>query len=217
MVPSAVEAEPGGPETVGVLTEYCSWGCDPTSRDDEALASNSHAAANMSKIRVLIVDDHSVVREGLKALLASDPNIQTVGEAVDGNEAIGKAAETKPDVILMDVAMPGMNGRIATVKIRRSLPNVKILVLSSYRDEEMVREMVFAGAVGFLVKNACADDLLQAVHGAVRGESSFSPCVEEQFSSEKQRESMTMLFRKLGAGGFSGSGEGPPGKSVLSR
>lgn len=175
------------------------------------------AAFGMRKIKVLIVDDHCVVREGIKALLRSDPDIETVAEAADGNEAVTKASETKPDVILMDVAMPEMNGRIAAVKIRRSLPNVKILVLSSYRDEELIREMVFAGAVGFLVKDTCANDLLKAVHGAVKGESSFSPCVKEQFSVEKQRESMAMLFRKLGAGSFSGSGESRPAKTVSSR
>jgi DNA-binding NarL/FixJ family response regulator len=168
----------------------------------------------MRKIRVLIVDDHCVVREGIKALLKSDPDIEAVAEAADGNEAIAKAIETNPDVILMDVAMPGMNGRIASVKIRRALPNVKILALSSYRDEELVREMVFAGAVGFLVKDACANDLLKAVHGVVKGESSFSPSVEAQFSREKQRESMAMLFKNLAAGG--GSGVSRPEKPVFS-
>jgi NarL family two-component system response regulator LiaR len=151
----------------------------------------------MRKIRVLIVDDHFIVREGMKALIRSDPDIEIVGEAGDGEEAIARATETKPDVILMDVAMPIMNGRVAAVKIRRAVPEAKILVLSSYQDEELVREMVFAGAVGFLVKQTCGDDLLRAIRGAMEGESSFSPCIVEQFSQEKQQESTANLLTNL--------------------
>jgi DNA-binding NarL/FixJ family response regulator len=143
------------------------------------------------KTRVLIVDDHQIVREGLKALLECDEQVEIVGEAADGNEAVRKAQESKPDVVIMDVAMPVMNGRVAATKIRQNLPNAKIVVLSSYYDDDCVREMVFAGAAGYLVKQSCGNEVLQAIHAARKGESTFSRCIMERFRHEKQREHIT--------------------------
>jgi len=145
----------------------------------------------MRQIRVLIVDDHKVVREGLKVLLECDEEMTVVGEAENGEEAIAIAAQTNPDVIIMDVSMPLMNGRVATIKLRQSVPAAKVLVLSTYHDDDLVREMAFAGAAGFLVKQSTGEDLLTAVRAVMKNESSYSPCIMERFRRAKQREEMT--------------------------
>jgi len=145
----------------------------------------------MRKIRLLIADDHQIVREGLKILLESDQALEVVAEAENGEEAIANAQETRPNVVIMDIAMPVMNGKIATVKIRKSVPKAKVVVLSSYHDDDLVRQMVFAGATAFLVKQSCGEDLLKAVHAAMKGDSQFSPCIMHQFQHEKQREKIT--------------------------
>src|SRR4051812_38179809 len=123
----------------------------------------------MIKIRVLIVDDHQIVRDGIRTLLEADSAIEVVGEAADGAEAILRAEQTKPDVILMDVSMPIMNGRIATSHILKRAPRTKVLVLSTYKDDDFIREMVFAGASGYLLKQGCAEDLLKAIRAVCKG------------------------------------------------
>src|SRR4051794_36865867 len=104
----------------------------------------------MQTIKVLIVEDHAVVREGLKALVRAGSDMQVVGEAEDGVVAVKMAQKIRPDVILMDVAMPRMNGLEATKKIMRCLPRTKVLVLSSYTDHDLVKELLAAGATGYL-------------------------------------------------------------------
>jgi DNA-binding NarL/FixJ family response regulator len=131
----------------------------------------------MAQIRVLIVDDHTLVREGLTALLKLEQEIEVVGEASDGLEAIRKADQLKPNVILMDIAMPGLGGLEATVEIKKDHPETKILVLSQYDDKEYISRLLKAGASGYLLKKAMGAELLGAIRAVARGESYLYPTV----------------------------------------
>ncbi len=117
----------------------------------------------MSKIRVLIVDDHAIVRDGLVSLLARRKDIEVVGQAADGRQGIEAAHALLPDVILMDIAMPGMNGLEATKEIRKALPGIRVLVLTQYESKEYVLPLVRAGAAGYLAKRARGEELVNAI------------------------------------------------------
>lgn len=150
----------------------------------------------MKKIAVLLVDDHMVVRQGLRALLAAEADIEVVGEAEDGRQAVTLARQTSPDVIVMDVAMPHLNGLEATRQIARNLPSARVLVLTSYSDEECVAQLMEAGAAGYLVKQAAASDLPRAIREIRRGNAFFSPAV-----GKRQREREIERFNDDGAQG----------------
>jgi len=123
------------------------------------------------RIKVLVVDDHTVVREGIHALLGLQRDMQVVGEAVDGEEAVEKAHQLLPDVVLMDIVMPGMNGLEATQQIRKRSKQVKVLMLSQYDDEENIVASDQAGALGFIPKGSASSELLLAgIRAAGRGE-----------------------------------------------
>ncbi len=138
-------------------------------------------------IRLLLVDDHPVVRKGTRDLLDGETDFQVVGEAGSGEEAILKARELTPDVILMDVSMPGMNGIEATKQIKAFRPQQNVLVLTSYDDDAYVFALLEAGAAGYLLKNASEDELLGAVRAVAAGESALHPSVArkvlERFST----------------------------------
>lgn len=134
----------------------------------------------MGKIRVLIVDDHTILRQGVKALLDNQEGIQVVGEAQDGREALKITDEVKPDVILMDIAMPGLNGLEATRRIRKKHPQTKILVLTMYTNEEYISQIFKAGANGYLVKETAYDDLVSAIHAVQSGEAFMSPSISRK-------------------------------------
>ncbi|MBI2216900.1 MAG: response regulator transcription factor [Candidatus Rokubacteria bacterium] len=123
----------------------------------------------MAKIRVLIADDHAILRDGIRALLALSSDIEVVGEAADGREAIDQCRRLDPDVILMDVAMPGLGGLEATLEIRRENPRVKILVLTQYEDREYARRFLAAGVSGYVLKKAAASDLQSGIRAAHAG------------------------------------------------
>ncbi len=126
-------------------------------------------------IKVLLVDDHTVVRSGLGAVLLASEDLQLVGEAGDGEEAIRCCEKTQPDVILMDLLMPKMDGVTATKIIKERWPGVKIIALTSFKEKEYVEGALKAGATGYLLKNITAAELLSAIHGAVAGRPSLSP------------------------------------------
>ncbi len=128
-------------------------------------------------IRVLLADDHQIVREGLRALLESDDGIEVVGEAADGRQAIEMARKLSPDVLVLDIVMPRLNGLEALRHIRSQCPKTKVLLLSSYNDEEFLRRSVSAQAAGYLLKESAAADLLQAIRQVFRGEPAFSPSI----------------------------------------
>jgi NarL family two-component system response regulator LiaR len=131
----------------------------------------------MENIRVLIADDHAIVREGLRTLLAGERGMELVGEAADGEEARRQALALKPDVILMDLVMPGQDGLTAIREIRRVNPDARILVLTSFAEDDKVFPAIKAGAIGYLLKDSLPDDLLKAIRDVHRGESSLHPSI----------------------------------------
>jgi NarL family two-component system response regulator LiaR len=126
-------------------------------------------------IRILIVDDHAVVRQGLKMFLALDDELEVVGEAANGEEAIRRAHELAPDVVLMDLLMPQMDGIAATEVIRRELPDVEVIALTSVLEDKAVFGAVRAGAIGYLLKDTQADELCRAIKAAAAGQVQLSP------------------------------------------
>ncbi len=125
--------------------------------------------------RILIADDHSVVRQGLKMFLALDPELEVVGEASDGAEAVRLARDLNPDVVLMDLLMPVMDGITATQTIRKELPDVEIIALTSVLEDASVVSAIRAGAIGYLLKNTQADELRRAIRAAADGQVQLSP------------------------------------------
>ena len=123
----------------------------------------------MAAVRVLIVDDHAIVRDGIRALLAVDKDVQVVGEAGGGREAIELARRLAPDVIVMDIAMPDLGGLEATLEIRKERPDARIVVLSQYGDASYVRRFLKAGVSGYVLKKAAGADLVAAIHSVARG------------------------------------------------
>jgi DNA-binding NarL/FixJ family response regulator len=124
----------------------------------------------MPKIRVLIADDHALVREGISALLKMSDDIEVVAEAEDGLEAIEEAGKCRPDVVLMDIAMPKLGGLEATVELKKLYPDIKILVLTQYDDKEYISRFLKAGVSGYLLKKAVVSDLVSALRAVSRGE-----------------------------------------------
>jgi NarL family two-component system response regulator LiaR len=127
------------------------------------------------RIRVLIADDHTVVREGLCALIEARPEMEVVGQASDGVEAVLQARALRPDVILMDLVMPRKGGAQAIAEIKAEYPAARILVLTSFAEDQLAFEAIKAGAIGYLLKDSSSRDLLQAIHEVYRGELSLQP------------------------------------------
>ena len=141
----------------------------------------------MSRIRILMVDDHEVVRLGLKSLLERHAQFEVVAEASSENEAVDKALEHKPDVILMDVRLSGGNGVDASARIMAKLPETKILILTSFADDEMLFAAIRAGAVGYVLKQVGGAELMRAIEAAVRGEATLDPSLTQKLFSEMRR------------------------------
>jgi DNA-binding NarL/FixJ family response regulator len=138
----------------------------------------------MRKIAILLVDDHTVVRQGLRALLSAEEDIEVVGEAENGRLAVMLARKTNPDVVVMDVAMPLLNGLEATRQILKMLPSTKVLVLTSYGDDECVSQLMDAGASGYLIKQTAANDLIRAIREVQRGNAFFSPTIAKRLRDQ---------------------------------
>jgi NarL family two-component system response regulator LiaR len=134
--------------------------------------------------RVLIVDDHGVVREGLRAYLELESDIQVVGEAKDGLEAVRRAAELQPDVVLMDLVMPNMDGVDATSRIKEQQPATHIIILTSFLDDERVVPAIRAGATSYLLKDVAAADLARAIRGARAGQAQLHPEVARRLMQQ---------------------------------
>jgi DNA-binding NarL/FixJ family response regulator len=128
-------------------------------------------------LRILLVDDHQMMREGLRRVLEAAGGIEVVGEAEDGSAAVEAVERHRPDVVVMDVAMKGMNGIDATQAVLRRCPGARVVALSTYADKRYVQNMVKAGVVGYVLKESASDDLLRAVRAAAAGEHYFSPRV----------------------------------------
>jgi NarL family two-component system response regulator LiaR len=126
-------------------------------------------------IRVLLVDDHAMVRRGLGAFLSVYPDLQLVGEAESGADALEQCARLQPDVVLMDLMMPEMDGATATAEVRRQFPQTKVIALTSFREDELVQRVIQAGAIGYLLKNVSGSDLAQAIRAAYAGRPTLAP------------------------------------------
>src|SRR6266705_769652 len=138
----------------------------------------------MQRITVLLADDHTVVRQGLRALLVAEEDIDIVGEADNGRQTIQLVKKLLPDVAVVDIAMPVLNGLEATRQITRSVPTTKVLILSSYSDDEYVQQLTEAGAAGYLVKQTAANDLLKAIREAQKGNAFFSPSIAKRLRDQ---------------------------------
>ena len=146
------------------------------------------------KIRILLADDHNIMRRGLRLLLERQPGFEVVGEAADGRQAVERAEATKPDVVVLDIAMPNMSGIEAAQRIRASLPHVAILILSMHSDEGYVLRALKAGAKGYLLKDSAENDLIEAIKAVSGGKACFSPEISKILVEDYVRE-----MRKRGA------------------
>jgi DNA-binding NarL/FixJ family response regulator len=149
-------------------------------------------------IRVLLVDDQALIREGLTIILDAQPDITVMGQAADGQEAIDLVSQLQPDVILMDIKMPRLDGIKATRQIKEILPETPIIILTTYAEDELVFEGIRAGASGYLLKDITRDQLAEAVRGAARGEAQIDPAIASQVLTEFQR--MANLLRRTPQG-----------------
>ena len=145
----------------------------------------------MKKIRVLIVDDHTLVRDGIRSLLSLLADVEVVGEASNGKEALEKIKELVPDVVLMDLAMPVMGGLEATRRIRKEFPGIRVLAMTQYDDSDYVIPVIEAGARGFVTKMAAFSELASAIQAAYRGDSFLSPSAAAALVEECQQKVTT--------------------------
>jgi DNA-binding NarL/FixJ family response regulator len=141
----------------------------------------------MSNITVLLADDHNIVRQGLKALLTAESDITVVAEAQSGREAVQLAAQLHPEVVIMDLAMPLLNGWEATRQILKGTPSAKILVLSTYNGVDHIRQAIAAGAAAYLIKQTAASDLVKAIREVKKGNAYFSPAIAQQLREQTCR------------------------------
>ena len=138
----------------------------------------------MSQIRVLIADDHVIVREGIRALLEAQPNIEVVGEATNGEEAVSKAKEVQPDIVLMDITMPVMDGLDATYLIKEQHPEIKILVLTMHESDQFFFKLLDAGASGYFIKGGSSSELIWALRAVSKGEVFLYPTMAKKLLSD---------------------------------
>ncbi len=131
----------------------------------------------MNKLRILIAEDHEIVRSGLKLTIESQSDMEVVGEAGDGREAIRLAEELKPDIVVMDVSMPVLNGLLASAKLVRTMPEIKILTLTRHTDEAYLQELLQAGVCGYILKQSAADDLIRAIRSIAKGDKYLDPAI----------------------------------------
>ena len=142
----------------------------------------------MQRINVLLADDHTIVREGIRSLLEARKEIKVVGEASTGKEAVEKAGEIRPDIVIMDISMPILNGLEATRQIRRLYPECKVLVLTMHENRESVRQILKAGAIGYVIKKSAAGQLFNAIDAVNRGEAFFSPTISKMLLEDYLEE-----------------------------
>ena len=147
----------------------------------------------MTEIRVLLADDHTIVRKGLRALLEDEADIEVIGEAEDGREAIRMVQQLLPDVVLMDLSMPGLSGLEATRQIKKRFPEVKVLILTRHANEEYVFQILRAGASGYVVKKAAPTELVLAIQSVYRGDSFLSPAISRPVIEEYIRKAEAMV------------------------
>jgi DNA-binding NarL/FixJ family response regulator len=147
-------------------------------------AINEWRSKMSAPVKVMIVDDHAIVREGLTMLLSEEADIEVVGEARNGVEALTRIGQLQPNVVLMDLVMPEMDGIAATTQIRQKYPDCQVLVLTSFAEDQRVPDAIQAGAIGYLLKDVLKADLLRAIHAAARGEPTLHPEAQRQLMQQ---------------------------------
>jgi two-component system response regulator NreC len=149
----------------------------------------------------MIVDDHTIVRQGLARLLNDQPDLKVVGQAVNGRAAVDKALELQPDIVIMDIAMPQMNGIEAAKRIRKKLPNTKVLILSMYSHEHYIHELLEVGISGYLLKDSSGRDIINAIHAAMNDETFLSPSISkvlvDTYRSPRKSSSRAERYKQL--------------------
>ena len=152
-------------------------------------------------IKIFLADDHTIVRQGLAKLLEAEPNIKVVGEAQDGREAVDKVQKLNPDIVIMDIAMPMLNGIEATRQIKKILPKIKIIILSMHSHDRYISELINLGASGYLLKDSTGGEIVKAVSAAMKGDVYLSPSISrrvvEDYLSLKKTSSREDLYAKL--------------------
>lgn len=149
-------------------------------------------------IKVLLVDDHAVVRDGIRARLESSADFKVVGEAVNGREALQKVEELKPDVVLMDISMPVMNGMDAARYLREKFPDTKVIILTMHEHKEYIQGVIRCGAQGYIVKDVSAQEMISAIKTVIGGETYYSSCVSQMMFDDFNRASTSQDTDKLG-------------------
>lgn len=154
------------------------------------------------KVTVLLAEDHTIVRQGLAKLLEAEPGIEVVGEARNGREAVSKVDEHKPDVVIMDIAMPLLNGIEATRQIRKNRPQTKVIILSMHSQDRFISELFTLGASGYLLKDSSGPDIVKAIDSVMKGDTYLSPSIskkviEDYVSLKKTKSSREDLYAKL--------------------
>ncbi|MCG3207686.1 MAG: Oxygen regulatory protein NreC [Anaerolineae bacterium] len=149
----------------------------------------------MSKITVLLAEDHTIVRQGLRSLLDNEPEIEVVGEAGDGQEAIQKTEQLRPAVVVMDITMPILNGLEATRQIKKLFPAVKVVILTVHSTEEHIYQILRAGASGYVVKQGAVPELIEAIRAAAQGNTFLSPTISRQAIDEYGRQAEVTVDR----------------------
>ena len=160
------------------------------------MSSANSNSRDMKKITVLLADDHIIVREGLRLLVETEGDITVVGEAKTGREAINMTIQLHPNVVVMDIAMPLLNGLQATRQIRKIAPATRVLILSAHADPEYVEQVVLLGGAGFLIKQTSADILVEAIREVHKGKSFFSPPISKYLHEHYQNTPHTAVMRK---------------------
>ncbi|HKI50324.1 MAG TPA: response regulator transcription factor [Desulfobacteria bacterium] len=152
-------------------------------------------------VRILLADDHTIVRQGLARLLEEQQNFKIVGEAVNGQDAVEKAEKLKPDIIIMDIAMPRMNGIEAAKRIRKQMPETKIIILSMYSHEHYIHELLECGVSGYLLKDSGGQDIIKAIRAALKNETFLSPSISKKvvdaYLSPTKSSSKAELYKQL--------------------
>jgi DNA-binding NarL/FixJ family response regulator len=156
---------------------------------------------NDRPVRLFLADDHTIVRQGLAKLLDAEPDIEVVGEAENGREAVKKVKALQPDVVIMDISMPLLNGIEATRHIKKAVPQARVIILSMHAHDRYISELLRIGASGYLLKDATGRDIIQAIHAAMRGDTYLSPSISrrvvEDYVSMKKNDSREDHYSKL--------------------
>ncbi|UCF91113.1 MAG: response regulator transcription factor [Desulfobacterales bacterium] len=154
-----------------------------------------------SNVTIVLADDHTIVRQGLAKLLEGEPHFKIVGEAENGREAVSQVEALRPDIVLMDIAMPLLNGIEATRQIKKFAPQTRVIILSMHSHDRYINELFGLGASGYLLKNSTGADIINAIHAALKGNTYLSPSISrrviEDYISMKSKSSQDDLYSKL--------------------